>query len=79
MTAEDAVASLKRWVEICPFKSHLNRLAVQTIDKYTVELKSEEKIGALPALMALRSGHCVVMPKEVCEGFLAENSPVYRY
>ena len=69
MTAEDAVASLKRWVEICPFRVSLEPVSsIKAIDKYTVELKSEEKIGALPALMALRSGHCVVMPKEVCEG-----------
>jgi len=69
MTSEDAVASLKRWVEICPFKKMLTAVSgVNIIDKYTIEIKCTEKLGALPALMAQRSGHCIIMPKEFSEG-----------
>jgi len=69
MTSEDAAASLRRWVEISPYKGSLTVVkSVNEIDKYTFEIKLEEKMGSLAALMAMRSGHAVVMPKEVCEG-----------
>ena len=69
ITSEDAVASARRWVEICPFKLVLGSIkSIDAVDKYTVEFKLDEKLGALPALMAMRSGQCIIMPKEVCEG-----------
>lgn len=69
MTAEDAAASARRWVEVCPFRSVLGDVkSVEIVNKYTVEFKLEEKIGALAALMAGNSGQCIIMPKEICEG-----------
>lgn len=69
MTSEDVVASVRRWVEISPFKNVLGNInSINAVDKYTVEVKLDEKLGALSALMAMRSGHCIIMPKEVCEG-----------
>lgn len=69
MTSEDAVVSARRWVEIGPFRGVLGNInSINAIDKYTVEFKLDDKLGSLPILMAMRSGHCIVMPKEVCEG-----------
>ena len=69
MTAEDAAASFRRWVEICPYRGALKRInSINAVDKYTVEIKVDEMFGALPAVMAMRSGALVIMPKEVCEG-----------
>lgn len=70
MTAEDVVASLQRWIEISPYKGSPAAVVVSIneLDKYTVEIKLKERMGSLPALLAMRSGHAVVMPKEICEG-----------
>jgi len=69
MTSEDVVASFKRWVEVSPFAAVLTDISsINAVDKYTVEVKSNERLGALPSLMAQRSGELVIMPKEVCEG-----------
>ena len=69
MTAEDAAASFERWVEICPYRVLITAVSsINAIDKYTVEVKLNERMGAMLALMAMTTGHCAIMPKEVCEG-----------
>lgn len=69
MTSEDVVASFIRWVKISPSRKLLTDVAhVNAIDKYTVEVKCDEKMGALMAIAGLRGGHLAIMPKEVCDG-----------
>jgi len=70
MTSEDAVASAIRWAEVSRFSVILGSInSINAIDKYTVEFKLDEKLGALLALMAARNGgEMLIMPKEVCEG-----------
>ena len=77
MTAEDAAASARRWVEVTctgglePIKS------IEAIDKYTVEFKLDEPIGLLPVHMANHNGHPIIMPKEICEGVPVGKLPEY--
>ncbi len=69
MTAEDVVASTKRWMQISPRRGPLGPvISVEEADDYTMVIKLESPLGALPAIMSLRSGHLVVMPKEIIEG-----------
>jgi peptide/nickel transport system substrate-binding protein len=68
MTAEDAAASARRWLDVTVTKGLSAITSVNAVDKYTVEFKLSEKIPLLLVLMATHNGHPIIMPKEVCEG-----------
>jgi peptide/nickel transport system substrate-binding protein len=69
MTSDDVVASIKRWMQVSPRRGPLGPVkSVDAVDAYTVQIKLDSPLGALPAIMALPSGHLVIMPKETIEG-----------
>ena len=68
MTAEDVIASIKRWQKVGPKGASLTTNKIQALDKYTVRLSFNDPIGqTLLLLLGSDENKCVIMPKEVAE------------
>ena len=68
MTAEDVIASIKRWQKVGPKGASLETNKIEALDKYTVRLNFKDPIGqTLLLLLGSDENKCVIMPKEVAE------------
>jgi peptide/nickel transport system substrate-binding protein len=78
MTAEDVVASIKRWCQYGVRGPTLNAILerMTTQGDYTVVLELKRPYGVLPALLAL---HTVIYPKEIAEAATAKPIPPEQY
>lgn len=76
MTAEDAAASVKRWLRIgVRGKQVASKVKdVQAVDKYTVRIDLNEPHTPLLALLSIPTSMAIVIPAENCEGDLKDNT-----
>lgn len=70
MTADDVVASLKRWTELSPRGKTTAGVitAITAKDPATVEIGLARPYAPLPALLAFSNGAAAIVPKEVIDG-----------
>jgi peptide/nickel transport system substrate-binding protein len=74
MTSEDVVSSLKRWTHSIRAKSLFDVLSdLRAVDKYTVEMRLNEKLAAVVMLLAGPGNFAAIYPKEIAERFPIEN------
>ncbi len=71
MTAEDVVASLKRWGQQSIYGKDLfgQVTDLRAVDKYTVEMKLKEKSAIVVINLAVPNNFAAIYPKEVAEKF----------
>ncbi|MDN5323575.1 MAG: peptide/nickel transport system substrate-binding protein [Clostridia bacterium] len=71
VTAEDVVASLKRWGNMSKYGKSLfkNVEAVEAKDEQTVELKLTKPTGTTLVSLAMPNGGAFIYPKELCEKY----------
>lgn len=68
MTADDVVASVRRYMAVVPAADTLGIASVSALDPYTVEIVTEEPSGpAFLSLLASPSEAVIVMPQEIME------------
>ncbi|GAA2876582.1 peptide/nickel transport system substrate-binding protein [Aminobacter niigataensis] len=74
MTAEDVVASLKRWLEVASrgklVAANVDKL--EAVDDYTVQVTLKQPFAPLTALLAFNNSAAVVLPSEKIAETLAE-------
>lgn len=78
LTADDAIASIKRWGQIGTYGKPIynNISSIEKEDDLTFVIKLKEAMGDLVTSLAVLHGHASIMPKEICEQY--PNSPVER-
>jgi peptide/nickel transport system substrate-binding protein len=71
MTAEDVIASMKRWIRLDSRAQGLMKdmESLTAKDKYTVEVKFKEPNGALLSAIAIPNNVMAVMPKEIVDKY----------
>jgi peptide/nickel transport system substrate-binding protein len=69
MTADDVVASLKRWTEVSSVaKTTFNTVtSINAKDPYTVEIQSSKPSGVILSALSSPRQPAVIMPKEIVE------------
>ena len=71
VTAEDAVASVKRWGKISKYgKSFFKNVdSIEAKDRLTVELRLTKPVGTTLIFLAFLKGGAYIYPKELCEKY----------
>lgn len=77
MTAEDVVASVKRFLEVTPRKAAFALLeSYEASDEYTVAFRLSKPSSVFLDALAYPVGYLAIMPKEIIEGKPAGEIPI---
>lgn len=79
MTAEDAAASIRRWLKLSSLGKQLAAkvAAVQAVDKYTMAIELKAPSGTLLSALANPNNQPAIMPKEILDA--AGDKPVSQF
>jgi peptide/nickel transport system substrate-binding protein len=79
VTAEDAVASVKRWGGMSKYGKTIfkNVASIEVKDPLTLELKLTKPTGITLVSLAMPNGGAFIYPKDICERY--PDKPVEQY